>query len=171
MKALLQRKPLPEKQAAAAPRADAEADKATKLDPAPARALPQPAQAETRHVQAAPATPAPVQAAAAISTNEAPQPALSPAPTQAVPAAADTTAPVDGPRPSDLAAERKLDLSRDSAWLDRLAHDIARAGSDDAPLRFRLHPQTLGSLQVELQQGDHGTAVRLTVDTETARRS
>jgi flagellar hook-length control protein FliK len=37
-------------------------------------------------------------------------------------------------------------------------------------MRFRLHPQTLGSLHVELQQGDHGTAVRLTVETEAARQ-
>ena len=78
--------------------------------------------------------------------------------------------PKDSPATTDLAVERQLDLARDSEWLDRLARDIARAGASDEPLRFRLHPQTLGSLHVELQQGDHGTAVRLTVETEAARQ-
>jgi flagellar hook-length control protein FliK len=145
---------------------------AQKDDPAAdtARAVPAPVKAAQKQVAAAPA-PITLPTAAPAPAAELPQPALSPAATQSVTAAAaDKTATVDGTRATDLAAERKLDLARDSAWLDRLAHDIARAGSDDAPLRFRLHPQTLGSLQVELQQGDRGTAVRMTVDTEAARQ-
>ena len=65
--------------------------------------------------------------------------------------------------------ERQLDLASDDQWLDRLARDIARAGASDEPLRFRLHPQTLGHLQVELTQSDRGATVRLTVETEAAR--
>jgi len=117
-----------------------------------------------------PAAPVAIQTAAPLAAMDAPQPALSPATSQPVPAATDKAATVDATRTTDLATERKLDLARDSAWLDRLAHDIARAASDDTPLRFRLHPQTLGHLQVELQQSDRGTAVRMTVDTEAARQ-
>jgi len=73
------------------------------------------------------------------------------------------------PDVAQLIAERQLDLANDNQWLDRLARDIARAGAADAPLRFRLHPQTLGHLQVELTQSERGATVRLTVETEAAR--
>ena len=36
-------------------------------------------------------------------------------------------------------------------------------------MRFKLHPETLGQMRVELSQGERGTSVRLTVETETAR--
>lgn len=81
---------------------------------------------------------------------------------------ANAAAPQAAPAP-DAAITRELDLARDSEWLDRLARDIARTGANDGPMRFKLHPQTLGHLQVELSQGDHGTSVRLTVETEAAR--
>ena len=158
MKALLQRKSPSAKQGAAKPAATV----TSKTDAALATAQPQ--QAQT------PAAPVAAPAAAPLSAADVPQPALSPNPAQPVPAAAETAMTVDGTSATDLSVERKLDLSRDSAWLDRLARDISRAASDDSPLRFRLHPQTLGSLQVELQQGDRGTAVRMTVETETARQ-
>jgi hypothetical protein len=159
VKALLQRKPLPGKQVAA---------KAEATDTATAKAQPAQTQAETRQTPAPPA-PMVAQAAAPIATAE-PQPALSPTASQPAPAVADKPATVEATSTADLAAERKLDLARDGAWLDRLARDIARSASDETPLRFRLHPQTLGHLQVELQQGDRGTAVRMTVDTEAARQ-
>ena len=162
VKALLQRKPLTTKQVAATPRRDA--TDSAKADPVPAKATPIQAKAPVAAPAAAPAT-------APLPTAELPQPALSPATAQPAPAAAaDKSVDVDATRTADLAVERKLDLTRDSAWLDRLARDIARAASDDSPLRFRLHPQTLGSLHVELQQGDRGAAVRMTVDTEAARQ-
>lgn len=159
VKALLQRKPLPTKQVAAGSKPEI-AD-AAKAEPAPVKA-------PARQV-AAPAAPAIAQAAGPLPAAE-PQPALSPNTSQSTPAVTDKAATVDGVSTSDLVAERKLDLARDGQWLDRLARDIARSAADDSPLRFRLHPQTLGSLHVELQQGDRGTAVRMTVDTEAARQ-
>ena len=78
----------------------------------------------------------------------------------------------DAPQPQDVAQqliEHELDLAQDGEWLDQLARDIARSGSSEAPMRFRLHPQTLGHLQVEVSQGDRGAAIRLTVETEAAR--
>ncbi|MDQ8757163.1 flagellar hook-length control protein FliK [Sphingosinicella sp. LHD-64] len=86
---------------------------------------------------------------------------------QTVPAG--TAASQPAPAAADAAIARELDLAHDSEWLDRLARDIARTGANDGPMRFKLNPATLGHLQVELTQGDLGTSVRLTVETEAAR--
>ena len=69
----------------------------------------------------------------------------------------------------DLAVEHELDLAHEGEWLDQLARDISRSSGSDTPMRFRLNPNTLGHLQVELAQGDQGTHVRLTVESEAAR--
>jgi hypothetical protein len=160
VKALLQRKQGPAKQAAP----DSRPADSAKPDVAAAQVQPQP--------QTQPTAPAAIHtpAAAALPAPDQPQPLLAlPAP-QPAPLKAEASDGAAGTRTSDLAVERQLDLARDAQWLDRLARDIARAGASDTPLRFRLHPQTLGHLHVELQQGDHGTAVRLTVETEAARQ-
>ena len=121
--------------------------------------------------------------AAASGAAPVPAPTVQMAPTPAAvvpvvatidPAASLQLAPANAAAPqaapaSDAAITRELDLAHDSEWLDRLARDIARTGANDGPMRFKLHPQTLGHLQVELSQGDHGTSVRLTVETEAAR--
>jgi hypothetical protein len=150
VKLLLQRKQVLAKPAASADAAKADA---AKVDIAPA--------------QASAASPAANHAATPMPNIDLPQPVLAALDTQ--PAPLKAAGNVDAPRSTELPTERQLDISRDTAWLDRLARDIASAGANDAPLRFRLHPQTLGHLQVELQQGDHGTSVRLTVETEAAR--
>jgi flagellar hook-length control protein FliK len=73
------------------------------------------------------------------------------------------------PLPAEMLAEHQLDLASDGAWLDQLARDIAGAGEEGAPLRFRLNPEMLGSLRVEIRQEQSGAAVRLTAETEAAR--
>lgn len=90
------------------------------------------------------------------------------------PLAVARTAPAQRPEaapvlPAEQAIQHELDLAHESEWLDRLARDIASTGANDGAMRFKLHPQTLGHLKVELTQGDHGTSVRLTVETEAAR--
>ena len=115
----------------------------------------------------------PVEREAAPAVAEA-QPSPAAAPFSAIPATAPATAPAPAAAPQagapvDPTVERELDLARDGEWLDRLARDIARTAEGDAPMRFKLHPQTLGHMRVELSQGDHGTSVRLTVETEAAR--
>jgi flagellar hook-length control protein FliK len=110
--------------------------------------------------------------ASAIPAPASPAPSI-PVATQVtqVPVAASAeVTPSQPARPVDQTVERELDLARDSEWLDRLARDIARTAEGETPMRFRLHPQTLGHLRVELSQGDHGTSVRLTVETEAARQ-
>lgn len=69
----------------------------------------------------------------------------------------------------ELPIEAQLDLARDGEWLDQLAKDIARTATGDGTLRFKLNPEHLGSLQVEVTQGAAGASVRLTADTEAAR--
>lgn len=77
------------------------------------------------------------------------------------------------PQPLDaaeLVIEHQLDMAHEGEWLDQLARDITRsASSDSSPLRFRLNPENLGSLRVEISQDRNGAAVRLTTDTEAAR--
>ena len=82
-----------------------------------------------------------------------------------------------GPQPilqrldaGELEIEHQLDMAHEGEWLDQLARDITRsAGSDGSPLRFRLNPENLGSLRVEISQDRNGAAVRLTTETEAAR--
>ena len=170
VKELLQRKVVPAKPTAAAPTPETAPAVKAEAPVAEAKGQVQPqSPAPVPAVPAAAQAPVPAPATVLPTLADQPQPAL--APTTPLPASAPA-APAGGEavRTADLAVERQLDLARDGEWLDRLARDIARAGSADTPLRFRLQPQTLGHLQVELQQGDHGTAVRLTVETEAARQ-
>ena len=96
----------------------------------------------------------------------------------AVDAAQPSARPID--RPADIPSftlpagdeimvERQLDLATSSEWLDQLAKDIAQTGGKDGQLRFRLNPETLGTLKVEVSHGHNGTTIRLTADTEAAR--
>jgi len=73
-----------------------------------------------------------------------------------------------GPRP-EFAVEQQLSLANEGEWLDQLAKDIAQTAGKEGSLRFRLNPETLGTLRVEVSQGQAGASVRLTADTEAAR--
>lgn len=84
------------------------------------------------------------------------------------PANADA-AKVDAALPAQQLVERHLDLAHEGEWLDRLARDIAHSAGGDGSLRFRLNPEHLGSLHVELTQGAAGASLRLTADSEAAR--
>ncbi len=113
---------------------------------------------------------------AAVSVPTPPLPFLTPAAmlTAVAPDLAVTPQPSahEAPQPQDVAQqliEHELDLAQDGEWLDQLARDIARSGGSEGPMRFRLNPQTLGHLQVEVAQGDKGASIRLTVETEAAR--
>ena len=65
--------------------------------------------------------------------------------------------------------EQHLDLAHEGEWLDQLAKDIARSAGNEGGLRFRLNPENLGSLHVEMTQGPAGATIRMTADTEAAR--
>lgn len=82
--------------------------------------------------------------------------------------AALLAAPVSASAPIEQMVERQLDLVHEGEWLDLLARDIARTAGGEGNLRFRLNPEHLGSLHVELTQGAAGASVRLIADTEAA---
>jgi flagellar hook-length control protein FliK len=94
------------------------------------------------------------------------------APTMMAEAPTASAAVASGPVPAtapEAMIERQLDLAADGEWLDQLARDIAGAGGTEGKMRFRLDPEHLGTLRVELAQSERGTSVRLTVDSEAAR--
>ena len=70
---------------------------------------------------------------------------------------------------ADFAIERQLDVSAEGEWLDSLAKDIARTAGEGGTLRFKLNPENLGSLRVEITPQANGSVVRLTADTDAAR--
>jgi len=69
----------------------------------------------------------------------------------------------------DTVIEQTLTIARDGAWLDRLAHDIARSAGNDGNLQFKLNPQHLGALSVAISQIADGASIRMTADHETTR--
>lgn len=118
-----------------------------------------------------PAAPAQPQAAA-----PAPQPApVADALLAAIsqPAPATPLAPgavrAEAALPVEQIIEQHLDMAHEGEWLDRLARDIAHGAGKDGALRFRLDPEHLGSLRVELTQNANGASIRLLAETEAAR--
>ena len=71
-----------------------------------------------------------------------------------------------GAQPSG--AERHLDLARQEIWLDQLAKDIVAARQDNSRLSFRLSPENLGRLDVDLVRSDAGLSVNMTASTAEA---
>jgi flagellar hook-length control protein FliK len=93
-------------------------------------------------------------------------------PTTAPTAPVDASAATATAQPNemvDAGLEQQLDLAHEGEWLDRLARDIARSSGTEGALRFRLNPEHLGTLHVQLTQGDAGASLRLTADSEAAR--
>jgi flagellar hook-length control protein FliK len=81
-------------------------------------------------------------------------------------------APVQDAAPApraDDGVERQLDMLKEGEWLDRLARDITATAGRDGLLKFKLHPETLGSLHVEVARGADGTSLRFTAESEAAR--
>ncbi|MBO9695710.1 MAG: flagellar hook-length control protein FliK [Sphingopyxis sp.] len=74
--------------------------------------------------------------------------------TQGAAALADVSAP-------GQVAERVLDMDSDGAWIDQLARDIAATKSDSGDISFRLMPRHLGRLDVAMQMGDEGVALKM----------
>jgi flagellar hook-length control protein FliK len=60
-----------------------------------------------------------------------------------------------------LVAERVLDIDRDGAWIDQLAHDIAATKSDSGDISFRLMPRHLGRLDVAMRMDDEGMSLKM----------
>ena len=102
-----------------------------------------------------------------------PSPELAPVPVVLPEQSVSTVAASAGANPALAAAEQliegQLDLAHESEWLDQLTRDIARTAEADGRASFRLAPEHLGRLDVELEQSAAGANIRLTAETETAR--
>jgi hypothetical protein len=66
--------------------------------------------------------------------------------------------------------ERYLDLARDSLWLNSLTRDIVAAGMDQDRLSFRLRPENLGRLDVDLAHMNGDLSVQITASTDDAAK-
>ena len=75
---------------------------------------------------------------------------------------------------TDLSASlgsQVIDMGVSGQWIDGLARDIAGLSANGAQGRFQIDAQQLGPIQVDIRQGDDGTAVSLTVATELAEQA
>lgn len=137
---------------------------ANRTPPAVSGQTPKAPAADEPSAAAAPIAPAAPFNAAVLQSLIQPQLAVetpsAPAPTAHAEVAADA---------AEQAIERQLDIAQDDQWIDQIARDIARTAGREGPLRFRLHPESLGALQIEVSQSQAGTSVRMTADTEAAR--
>ena len=81
--------------------------------------------------------------------------------------------PVGQPQANIAAAltQQVLDLAKGGEWIDELARDISKAASSDGSMRFRLSPETLGELRVEISRGEQGAHVRMHVSSEAAQQA
>jgi flagellar hook-length control protein FliK len=66
--------------------------------------------------------------------------------------------------------ERHLDLARDTVWLNDLARDIVAAGKGSDRLSFRLMPQHLGRLDVDLTTTRGAVSVSMSASSNEAVR-
>jgi hypothetical protein len=105
----------------------------------------------------------------AAPTAERPAPLTSSSPAPAAATQAPASVPIANL--STAISEQVLDMSRGGAWIDELARDISKAASSDGTMRFRLAPETLGELRVEITQSDRGAHVRLQVTSEAAQQA
>lgn len=89
--------------------------------------------------------------------------APTPAPGPVTPA---TAAPAS---PGDMIVDRQLDLVRNEQWLGELAHDIASTSGDNNRLSFRLMPQQLGRLDVDVTRSHNGLSLAIHTESDSAQ--
>ena len=108
----------------------------------------------------------------AVADLTLPIPVATPAASHSAVSASTVASPAADRSAGQLAAggtDRQVDLAKQGAWLDGIAHDIAATGDASSPLRFGIAPQHLGAVQVELLRGAEGAAVTLTASNEASR--
>lgn len=77
------------------------------------------------------------------------------------------------PSTPDLSAslgQQVIDIGVSGQWIDGLAREIATLAASDGQGSFRLSPEHLGPMRVDVRNGEQGAEVRLTVETEAAER-
>lgn len=76
-------------------------------------------------------------------------------------------APAEAPARANV-VERQLDLIRNEQWLGELAHDIASTAGNAERLSFRLMPQQLGRLDVDVSRSHNGLSLSIKTESEGA---
>ena len=160
--------------------ATTQADVATRVDrPAPADAAPAAAPETTARHRDVSARPAPsVTAKRATDDREDSAPTPSDRALVADPVAVAPASPAPSPQSavaspaaavSGAAVERTLDLARQSAWIDDIARDIARAGDGQGVSRFTVAPAQLGTVEVTIARAGPAAEIVITAADPIAR--
>jgi len=63
-----------------------------------------------------------------------------------------------------------IDMAIDGQWIDRVAREITQLAEGTGHSRFQLNPPQLGRLQIDIWQGDAGSAVRMLTETDDAAK-
>ncbi|MGK2910466.1 MAG: flagellar hook-length control protein FliK [Sphingobium sp.] len=72
---------------------------------------------------------------------------------------------------ADLSAslgQQVIDMGSGGQWIEGLAHEIAALSKGEGHGSFRLSPEHLGPMRVDIRPGDQGASVTLTVETKAA---
>lgn len=94
-----------------------------------------------------------------------------PVPVGATSSPAAVVQPTNGTPTIDLAAslgQQVIDMGSDGQWIDGLAREIATLSKSEGHGSFRLSPEHLGPMRVDIRPGEQGANVTLTVETKAA---
>ena len=114
-----------------------------------------------------PSSPPPVEVRALVADAATPEPPAVPDQPAAPLPQPVAFAPAQRPAMPD-AIQPPIDTT-DPRWIERMAQEIADIADGDGRTRFRLNPETLGSMEVTVRHTPDGISVRFEVDSESTR--
>ena len=114
-----------------------------------------------------PSSPPPVEAQALVADAATPESPAAPDQTAAPLPQPVAFAPAQRSAMPD-AVQPPIDTT-DPRWIERMAQEIADIADGDGRTRFRLNPETLGSMEVTVRHTADGISVRFEVDSESTR--
>lgn len=130
-------------------------------------------EAAAEPIHAPPTAPVAAERPASVVAGAPPADSAAPASAPAAPIISAAPAPVPlataAATVAQALAAQVLTIAADGAWIDALARDISRMASGSGDLRFRLTPETLGELRVEISQSERGAVIRMSVSSEAAQ--
>jgi hypothetical protein len=114
--------------------------------------------------------PSPVDPASLLATPAmTPVASIDPAVTAAATLSAPTSVTPGAPDVGASLGQSVVDLAVGNQWLDGVARDIANVVAADGQGSFRISPDHLGTMRVDIRNGALGVEADLTVKTEAAR--
>jgi hypothetical protein len=115
----------------------------------------------------APSSPPPAEVQALVADAITSEPPAAPDQPAAPLAQSVAAAPAQRTAQPD-ALQPQIDTT-DPRWIDRMAQEIADLANGDGRARFRLNPETLGSMEITVRHTADGISVRFEVDNESTR--